>query len=150
LGVIVIIVIIVLPNKPQIPPKIQQQLTFTLMLPESGQFKIDHSSIKYDDQLKVLSFTVAAFGKQVIVSEQPTPDSFTDVPAVYQKVLDGMNDYEDFDVNIGSIHLTVPPQLNGKQAAVLNTKGTLTFVKPSSALSNDQWRQFFTSFTVLQ
>jgi hypothetical protein len=149
LGVITIVVLLLLP-KPLIPPKIVSEATSTVLAPDSSSFKIARESVKYDNSLKLLSYNVSAYGKTIIISEQPTPESFTDVPAVYTKVLDGMNDYYDFDVNVGSVHVTTPSQLNGKQAAVLNTKGTLLFAKPTVSLSNSQWQQFFTSFTVLQ
>jgi hypothetical protein len=84
----------------------------------------------------------------MVLSEQPTPDSFTDVPQVYDKVVDSMQEYQKFDVDVGTVHLTRPPSLNGKQAAVLNTKGTLLFAKPDKDLSEDQWRRFFNSFVV--
>jgi hypothetical protein len=147
-GLVVVIVIVLWP-KPPIPNKIKSQLTSTLMLPQDKQFNINRKTVKYDSGLKLLTFNATVFGKTIIVSEQPTPDQFTDVPQVYTKVLDGMDDYDDFDVNVGSVHLTTPPQLNGKQAAVLNTKGTLIFAKPSASLSGSQWRQFFTSFQVI-
>ncbi|HUD11839.1 MAG TPA: hypothetical protein VMS08_05480 [Candidatus Saccharimonadia bacterium] len=54
------------------------------------------------------------------MSGQTTPEEFTDIPAVYQKVLDGVNDYNDFDVNVGSVHLTQPPQLNGRQEYLIS------------------------------
>jgi hypothetical protein len=149
LGLVVIIALILIP-KPPVSNKIKAELTSTLLLPDTSNFPIASRSVKYDSSLKLLSFNATVFGKQIIISEQPTPESFTDVPAVYTKVLDGMNDNYDFDVNVGSVHITTPPQLNGKQAAVLNAKGTLLFAKPSASLSNSQWQQFFTSFAVDQ
>jgi hypothetical protein len=148
LGVIVVIVLLALP-KPPIPGNIKQQLTSTLLVPQDSRFIANRQSVKYDSSLKLLTFNVAAFGQQLVVSEQPTPETFVDIPQVYQKVLDGMNDYYDFDVNIGSVHLTKPPQLKGKQAAVLNAKGTLLFAKPGSGLTQAQWQQFFNSLAVL-
>lgn len=148
LGAVVILILVLLP-KPPIPGKIKQQLTSTLLLPNTRKFPVNRDTTKYDPSIKVLTYKVAAFGKTIIMSEQPTPDQFTDVPQVYQKVLDGMQDYNDFDVNVGGVHLTLPPQLSGVQTAVLNTKGTLIFAKPSGKLSDDQWRQFFTSFQVV-
>ena len=72
------------------------------------------------------------------------------MPAFYEKVLESMSYYYVFDVDVGSVLLTEPPQLQGKKAAVLYAKGTLTFAKPSSPLSHDQWHQFFTNFEVIQ
>lgn len=148
-GIITVVVMLALP-KPPISGPIKSQLTSTLMLPDTGHFPVDRASTKYDPKLKELSYNASAFGQTIIVSEQPTPDQFTDVPQVYQKVLESMADYADFDVSVGSVHLTQPAQLNGLQTAVLNSKGTLLFAKPASNLTEDQWRQFFTSFRAAQ
>ena len=148
-GIIAAVVMLTLP-KPPIPGAIKQQLTSTLMLPNTSRYPVARSSTKYDTGLKLLTFDVTAFHSKLIVSEQPTPDQFVDVPAVYQKVLDGMSDYADFDVSLGTVHLTTSPQLHGGQTAVLNAKGTLVFAKPATGLSEDQWHQFFTSFAVAQ
>jgi hypothetical protein len=144
-GAITMLVLLALP-KPPIPHRLQKQLTSTLFVPTSG--KINHGSAKYDPQLRLLSYIVTAQGDSVTVSEQASPESFTDVPQAYQKVVDGMNDYSDFDTGIGTVHLTRPASLHGKQAAVLNAKGTLMFAKPDHDLSIDRWRRFFNSFDV--
>jgi hypothetical protein len=144
-GLVIIAVMLLLP-KPPIPSRIKAQLTSSLLLPKDARFHIDRSSAKFEPSLKALSVKVSAFGQTIIISEQPTPEQFTDVPQAYQKVLEGMDDYSDFDTGIGSVHLTKPSQLQGGQSAVVNAKGTLLFAKPSSALSTDQWRQFFKSF----
>ncbi len=148
IGAVAALVLVLLP-KPMVPSKTRQQLASTLILPTGKQFAVNRATVKYDSNLKVLSFTTHAFGGTLIISEQPTPESFTDVPAVYQKVTDQMNDYYDFATSLGTVHLTTPTQLSGKQTAVINAAGTLTFIKPSSNLSATQWRQFFTSFQVV-
>jgi len=134
--------------KPPIPGPIKRQLTSTLILPNTSRYPVDRATTKYDAKIKQLTFNSTAFSQDVVVSEQPTPDSFTDVPQVYQKVLESMSDFADFDTGIGTVHLTRPANLGGKQAAVLNAKGTLLFAKPSSDLTEDQWRQFFNSVDV--
>lgn len=135
-------------SRPIIPATIYSELTSSLLMPGDKRFVVSRQSVKYNKSLKLLTFDATVFGRVVVVSEQPTPETFTDIPAVYQKVLDGMSDYNDFDVGIGTVHLTTPPQLQGKQAAVLNAAGTLLFAKPAVSLSEAQWRQFFDSFAV--
>jgi|ERR1700683_5193681 len=147
IGAVAALVLVLLP-KPTVPTKIRQQLSSTLILPTGKQFAVDNATVKYDSSLRVLSFTAHAFDSTLVVSEQPSPEQFTDVPAAYQKVTEQMNDYYDFATSLGTVHLTTPTQLGGKQAAVINADGTLTFIKPSSNLSTTQWRQFFTSFQV--
>jgi hypothetical protein len=111
---------------------------------------VDRKTVKYDSGLKLLSFTASVGGISTVFSEQPTPDSFNDAPQIYDKVLERMNDYSKFDVVAGTVHLTRPSDLGGKQAAVMNTKGTLLFAKPDRDLSTDQWRRLFLGVNVDQ
>lgn len=147
-GLVIVLLLVLLHKGPPIPAKISSQLTSTLMLPQDPNFQVESGTAKYDKGLALLSYDVKAFGSTLTVSEQPTPQSFVDVPAAYQKVIENMNSYEDFNVATGTVYLTTPPQLAGKQAGVLNSSGTLTFVKPSGRLSDAQWRRFFTTFAV--
>jgi hypothetical protein len=149
LGLIVLIVIWVWPNKPVISSKIKSQLTSTLLLPQDPRFKVEQTTIKFNKNLSLLTYYVSVFGHQVLMSEQPTPQSFIDIPQAYTQLVQGMNDYEDIDVSVGTVHLTTPKQLNGAQAAILNTDGTLSFGKPSGSLSVTQWRQYYDSFEVI-
>jgi len=68
----------------------------------------------------------------------------------YDKVVTSMNGYGKFDCDSGTVHLTRPKDLAGKQAAVMNAKGTLMFVKPASDLSEDQWRKLFNGLEVIK
>jgi hypothetical protein len=147
IGAVLIMAILVAPKSP-IPPAVQKSLTSTLLVPKSSDIVVSRESSKYDSKDKLLSFSVAYAGTSIVMSEQPTPTQFVDIPAVYDKVVEGMTNYSSFDVNIGTVHLTTPKQLAGKQAAVLNTKGTLLFAKPGKNLTDDQWRKFFNSFAV--
>ena len=142
IGIIVVILLLILPKNP-IPGPIRRQLTSTLLLPDGGGAVADRLSAKYDTKEKLLTFNVAFASTRLVVSEQPTPDQFVDIPAVYTKLVDGLNNYESFDVNVGTVHLTEPKELSGKQAAVINAKGTLLFAKPDKNLTSDQWRKFF-------
>jgi hypothetical protein len=144
---IVIAVALIIPKAP-IPDKVKQQVTSTILVPAANTAKIQPGTAKYDDKLKLLSYTTNFQGVNTIISEQPTPDSFVDIPQVYDKVVTQMGEYQSFDVDIGTVHLTRPSDLKGRQAAVLNTKGTLLFAKPSSDLTDDQWRKLFNSFAV--
>lgn len=142
-------VYLLLPRSP-IPGSIKKQLSSTLLVPKSSEIVINRRSVKLDPKLDLLTFTVTASGTKVVVSEQPTPESFTDIPAFYGKVLGGLNEYKKFETEQGTVHLTKPQELHGKQAAVLNTKGTLLFAKPDRDLSDSQWRQFFNSFEIVK
>ena len=149
-GAIVVAVILIAP-KPPIPGDIKKQVTSTIIVPNTSDGStVDRSKVTYDASLKLLVFPVQVDNIRVVISEQPTPESFTDIPAVYDKVIDSSNEYTKFDVSIGTVNLTRPSDLKGKQAAIMNTKGTLMFAKPDSDLTDDQWRKFFNTMTTVE
>lgn len=130
--------------QPVIPAEVKSQLTSSLLMPTDKTVTvIDRGSVKYDSKIRVLTYDVQYDGIKVVISQQPTPESFLDIADVYTKVLESMNEYQKFELAIGVIHLTRPPDLKGKQSAVLNSKGTLLFASPEEDLTEDQWRRFF-------
>ena len=146
-GVVVMIAILLAPKSPVLPA-VTKQLTSTLLLPKGQGIQINRSSVIYDSSKKLLSYNVAYADTKIVMSQQPTPESFTDIPQVYNKLTDSMNNYLSFDVNMGTVHLTLPKELQGKQVAVFNSKGTLLFAKPDKNLSNDEWKRFFNQLQV--
>ena len=146
---LVVVAVLYFGPKPPIPGPIRRQLTSTLLVPTLDQVKVDRDSVQYDPKQKLLSYTATAFEKEIVLSEQPTPESFLDIPQVYEKLVTSMGEYSKFEVEVGTVHLTRPKDLGGKQAAVLNSKGTLMFVKPARDLSNDEWRLLFRSLAVV-
>jgi hypothetical protein len=134
--------------KPLIPKNIKNEVTSTIFLPKSPQVANDRSTVKYDNNLKLLSFQSTVFGVHSTISEQPTPQQFVDIPETYAKVLDSWNQYSSFDSAQGTVYLTKPKNNGNKQAAVMNSKGTLMFITPDKDLSGDQWRQFFNSLQI--
>jgi hypothetical protein len=145
-----IIIALLLGQKPPIPRPIKQQVTSTILAPKSSSIVTDRESVKYDTKIKLLTYNAQINEIKVVVSQQPTPENFTDIPQVYDKMVEGMSEYLKFDVAVGTVHLTRPKELAGKQAAVLNTKGTLMFAKPDKDLSDDQWRKFFNSLDIVR
>ena len=146
-GVVAIVVILLAPKSPVLPA-ITKQLTSTLLLPKGRGIQIDRGSVEYDNSKKMLIYNVAYADTKIVISQQPTPESFTDIPQVYNKLTDSMNNYLSFDVNMGTVHLTRPKELQGKQVAVFNAKGTLLFAKPDKNLSDDEWKRFFNQLQV--
>jgi hypothetical protein len=147
---LVVIVIMLLGPKPPVPAEIKSAVTSTILVPQAHDVVVSRESMNYDSQLKLLTYTATAYGVKTVVSEQPTPESFIDIPQVYDKVVTGMNEYGTFDSDSGTVNLTRPKDLGGKQAAVMNTKGTLMFVKPERDLSDDQWRKLFNGLEVIR
>lgn len=121
---------------------------FAVFVPNSKAIIIDPDTVKYNSQDKVVAFTVTIGQTAAVVSEQATPEQFTDIPQVYDKVLSSMRQYQSFEVPLGKVYLTRPAEQQGKQAAVMNTKGTLMFVKPTTDLTEDQWRDLFLNLKI--
>lgn len=149
IGLIIISVLLIAPKNP-LPGAIRKQVNYVILAPVSGATVVDRESTKFDTKLKLLSFNATLNDIKMVISQQPTPDSFSDIPQVYDKVVANMNEYSKFDVIVGTVHLTRPKDLGGKQAAVINTKGTLMFVKPDKDLTDDQWRLFFKNIDTLR
>ena len=138
-------------SRPVIPPDIKKQIDFLVLYPQGdSNIVVDRSTFKYDSQNHVLSFVVTCFGVKNTITEQATPDSFNDIPQYLDKVLQQLNSYSSFDTDMGKANLTHPSNLNGDQAAVMNTKGVLMFAHPVSTLTESQWRQFFNSLSVIK
>ncbi len=133
-----------------LPKPIREQFIGTLMVPQANTVVIDKASATYDAQLKVLVYKIAAYDTTLTVSEQPTPDSFTDIPELLQKVATNMQEYATFDTDIGTVHLAKPTQTDGKQTAIMNSKGTLMFISSKRNLSQDQWRKLFKTMVVIK
>ena len=150
-AVIVIIVIAILFwPRPFISDKIKNEVTSPIFVPSGQQVQNKKATVKFDDKLKLLSFQSTIYSVNFTISEQPTPESFTDIPQVYQKVLASWKQYGQFDTAVGTVYLTRPGNQNGRQVGVLNAKGTLTFVKADKDLSDDQWRQTFNNLDIVK
>ena len=149
IGGVIIIGLIIAP-KPLVPAEIKRAVTSTILIPVGNDVAVKRESMRYDAKIKLLTFSTTEAGANVVFSEQPTPDSFTDIPQVYDKVVINMNEYASFSSDVGTVHLTRPKDLQGKQAAVMNTKGTLMFAKPEHDLSEDQWRKLINGLVVVK
>jgi hypothetical protein len=148
LAAVLMIVHVALRPKTIVPNTISSQLTITLFVPQVHDIAAARATVKYDSSLQLLTFIVPMDGTMLTVSEQPTPDSFVDVPAVYTKTIESMEGYETFDSAQGTVDLTRPTNNDNKQVAVMNTKGTLLFIKANRDLTTDQWKQFFHTLTI--
>lgn len=147
----IIFAVKLLTPKPVLPVSVTNQVSYiVLALEPSEAIRIDSTSAKYDAKDKILSYNVTLDGIKVVVSMQPTPEMFTDIPQTFDKVLADMSEYSKFETYIGTVHLTKPKNLEGRQVAVLNAKGTLMFAKPDSDLTDDQWRLFFKNMDILK
>lgn len=135
------------------PAKVKQKISFVILYPSSNskQYTVDRESVKYDESNKLLSYVMSkpTGGQDIIVSEQPAPDSFADIPEMYNKFTEKMLPISTFDSYLGKASITQPPQLQGDQTLVMYAKGTLFFAR-TKKLSPDEWRQFINDFEVVR
>jgi len=132
-------------KSPLISPELRKQLSYGVYIPtQSGDYIIDRKSLSYSPPTQQLTYHVKQIsGVDILLSMQPTPESFTDVPQVFDELMTKLRQYSSFDSVQGKVYLTHPVELNGKQSAVLNAKGTLMFAKPNKDLTDSEWKKFF-------
>ncbi len=115
-------------------------------MPMSG-VAVDQSSYKFVPGQHILSFTGRlGDGQTVTFTEQPTPTPFNDIPNYANQFLQTLFEYEAFDSLQGTVHLTHPK--GAGQAAVMNSKGTLMFVRVARDEPRATWQQLFTSMSL--
>ena len=135
-----------------VPAEVKKQLSFGVMYPSDNQILfVDQASFSYNSQAGVLGFSgKTPDGKLISFNEQATPESFVDIPQVYDKLITSLQPYGSFDSVHGKVSLTHPKELKGGQTAVMNGKGTLVFARPDKDLSSQEWRKLFNSLQLIQ
>lgn len=123
---------------------ISRQANFAIFYPgKQTGYTADSKSMSYDTQNKLVTFTAQGPGTNLDFTEQATPTSFVDIPAAYDKLINNLRGYSSFESLHGKVNLTHPKELGGAQAAVMNAKGTLLFIRPNRDLPDDEWRRLF-------
>lgn len=135
-----------------IPKEVMEQNAFAVFVPASGsKWQIDESATEHLPESNVLSFNFVREGYPIIVmTQQAKPAVFDDVPNYYSIMLNKLHEYRQLDTRIGTVTLTHPEELKGKQSAVGNLRGTLFFAHPDKDLTDQQWTEFFSSLKVLR
>ena len=134
-----------------IPVVIKKQVSFVIFWPQKpASVNADKTTIKYDPANKLLTYIAhTTDGARLIVSQQPTPDTFNDIPQYYPKFIESLQQYGTFGSLSGIVYLTHPKELKGGQTAVMNSKGTLMLIKPDKAVSDDTWRRLFNNMQII-
>lgn len=134
-----------------VPQSIVRKISFQIYsLPRDSKiWQISNNSVKYDDKQTVLSLTYKALDNQLSITEQKTPSQFTDIPQYYPALLNKLHQYSVLQTHLGDVYLTKPTELNGAQTAVLNSNGTLMFIRPQGNLSDTQWKTIFDDMIVI-
>jgi len=140
-----------------ISKKILDEANFTIFCPQTNAksqsaWQLQRDRTTYDKESGVLTLHAVqkSTGKTVLLNEQPTPGAFNDVPTQYSKMLTSLNEYNELQLSFGTVALTHPEELKGAQAAVANKAGTLIFAKPSTNLSDGEWKAFFESLRIVR
>ncbi len=150
LGVFIILFLIFFPGKPPIPRNVKSKVISTILVPRHANYSVDRESAKFETTNKLLTFKIMRNNMVVAtITEQPTPDTFTDIPTFSQKFFEQAGEYKTFDSVNGTVHL-LHPQKGVKDAAAMNAKGTLMFVNPSVPFTEDEWRKLFQSIVTIQ
>lgn len=134
-----------------VPANIKAQLSFGIFWPGTDAvLRGDKTTIKYDPTEKLFSYVArTAAGDQIIVSEQQTPESFVDVPTSFTKLTSTMQEYKSIDTSNGKVSLTRPVSLKGRQAAVMNARGVLVFLKPAKDIKDEDWARLANSLVFI-
>jgi hypothetical protein len=144
---IVFFVLLLTPKSP-LPNAIKNQLTSTFIAP-SGTVIVNRDSASFGGPDKLLTFKATYNNVHLTFSEQPTPQSFDDLPGSYDKFTSDLGKYDGFDTELGHVDIVRVPKQNNLQAAIMNTKGTLMFIKPDKDLSIDDWRKIFKTLKII-
>jgi hypothetical protein len=123
-----------------IPAKIRKQVSFPILLPKKQDAVINNSSYKFDSDQKVFSFTAYLMSDHQLATftEQATPSPFLDIPNFYPQFLQTLHEYQSFDGLQGTVYLTHPKGVG--QAAILNSKGTLMFIRVPHDEPQSTWQ----------
>ena len=132
-------------QKPPASPTALDARSFPIYVPrQASDISYIASDSTFDTESTVLTTTLSLQdGTKIILTQQPTPEVFGDVPQQYSKMLALLNQYKEVKSEFGTIALTRPKELNGGQSAVVNRPGTLIFAKPSRDLTEEEWQTFF-------
>ena len=138
-------------NNQPIPHDILKQAAFGIWYPAANppEFKVDRGAVKYsvNGQDKLVTFVARGLTNNLSFTEQAVPDSFNDIPQLYDKLIEKLRAYSTFDSVNGTVSLTRPEELKGGQTAVMRAKGTMVFVRPDKDLSADDWRRLMNNLS---
>jgi hypothetical protein len=139
------------PQKPDIIRQTQKKVGFTIFAPsrDDKTWLLNKESIEYDTTVGVLTLHIQQGSNSIVITEQATPEPFTDIPNYSSIFLGKLNEYKELTVSLGTISLTHPTELKGSQSAVMNVRGTLMFLHPTTDLSDNEWKSVFNSLQTL-
>ncbi len=131
---------------------VRRQVRFSIVAPyDSPLLAVDRKSVRYDPATGLLSFAayLGQGGTRLVFSEQATPTGLGVGRGYYGKLLEKLNKYTTVTAPIGTLDITHPVMLAGAESALLNCRGTLVVIRPSTALDVNQWRAVASNLKVM-
>lgn len=134
-----------------IPRSILQHVDFQIYAPISnGQpWTVPKNTVSFNSSTGILTITATSSANSLSMNEQQTPEVFTNIPQYYPTLLNKLNEYDQIQTILGTVGLTHPTELHGQQTAILNSSGTLVFVRPKHNLNMSAWTSFFNNLIVV-
>jgi hypothetical protein len=145
--------VLLLKNNQPMPTTIKTQLESPALLPSSGsEVTIDKTSYKYDAANKVFSYDIKSNNGGVsVVTEQPTPSEFLDIPTTFDKVVNSLGPSLTFDSPVGVVSVGHPASLpTDSEVGIARSEGTLIFVRTYTIWTESQWRKFFNNLDAVR
>lgn|GEM_PF-1131525 len=139
------------PTHRPIPSNITKKISFTIFYPTLtiSQINVQPSTLNYNSANQGFSYEVLLNSKKVVISEQATPDIFSQ-NGVYSFKLDQAHEYDSFNTSAGEVALTKPDELSGQTVAWDNTKGTLILAHAFQTLSESEWKLLFNNIQIVK
>lgn len=136
-------------NLKVIPAEIHRDFPSAIFVP-SDPVRVDRTTVKYAGSNYPLNFVAHSGDHKLTISEQPSPDSFFEIPDAYSKFVTSFRPYDAFESRLGRVELTRPQNYNNKQVAIMNTKGTLILISAETDMGNEDWKSLFNSLVIEQ
>lgn len=138
-------------HQPIIPRQVLNQATFGVWYPTAGTLglQVDRGTVKNtaSGQDKLVTFVARNPSNNLSFTEQAVPDSFNDIPQLYDKLIEKLRGYATFDSVNGTVSLTRPEEFKSGQTAVMKAKGAMVFIRPDKDLSTDDWRRLINNLS---
>jgi hypothetical protein len=149
IAIVIILLISESKNPYPIDQKIIKKANFVIAVPTDNKV-VKKESVVFNQEAGALSYKANYKGTIFNVSEQPTPDIFTENGNVYGYKLDQMRQFQELQTSLGKVTLTKPEELKGKVVAVSNVNGNLMFITADKDLSKSQWQDFYNNLQLIR
>jgi hypothetical protein len=138
-------------QKTPLPPDLKRHVNFKVIYPRTTRVKIEPTSYVYRSQQKILTYKASYGGTTVVFTQQPAPPNIgTDTQAYYPAL--GVHPYAQFTTDLGQVALTKFYQSGNlklfSQSAVMVSQGTLLTASSEKPLTNEQWKELFSSLKI--